>query len=113
MWKSLRTPPRATSPASATCRRQTRRWKQQPVSVTCWSSFEAPSQAVVIEADEQGARLLLPWLVEAGETISVAVADQLGFYQTRRAQVAWTERLEVSGRVVAGLAFDQRLTLAS
>jgi len=65
-----------------------------------------------IEADTHGARLMLPWNVQAGENIIVSVANEVGLYQTQVARVAWTERLEVTGRVIAGVEFHEELKIA-
>lgn len=69
--------------------------------------------AAVIEADVQGARLIFPFPVQPHEQVRVSVPDELGFFQTRVARVAWTHFLEASGKVVAGVAFDQELVPAA
>lgn len=94
------------------CRRFDSRHKVSPASITCWSEADAPRQVPAIEADLKGARLMLPWDVQPGESISVAVGDELGLYSTRRARIVWTQRLEVTGRVVAGVAFESELSIA-
>lgn len=88
------------------------RQRIQPRSITCWSPVDAPARVAAIEADNKGARLMLPWAVQAGETIAVAVGDDLGQFQTRMARVVWTQTLELTGKVVAGVAFEQELALA-
>ncbi|HIB64666.1 MAG TPA: hypothetical protein EYO33_06050 [Phycisphaerales bacterium] len=66
----------------------------------------------VIEADRYGARLMLPWNVQAGETIIVSIADQVGQYHTQKARVAWTEKLRLGGKVICGVEFAEELQLA-
>jgi hypothetical protein len=80
--------------------------------VTCWSVYDAPTRAAAIEADSKGARLMLPWPVSPGETISVALGNEVGMFETRNARVVWTQTLELTGKVVAGVAFDAELAIA-
>ncbi len=107
MFPALRTKTTlAQTERNTTCRRVTRRQKLRPTSVTCWSIYDAPAKAAVIEADVKGARVMLPWNVMPGETISISLGNEVGLFQTRTAQVVWTQPLEVTGKVVAGIAFD-------
>lgn len=114
MFPSLRTKPNSpqSKKRSATCRRDGMRQKLRPVSVTCWSAYDAPIIAAAIEADSRGARLMLPWPVKPGETISVSLGNEVGLFETRHARVVWTSKLELSGKVVAGVAFDSALAMA-
>lgn len=108
MFPSLRSNSKKESgpKRSATCRREGLREKVRPASITCWSAYDAPARAAAIEADSKGARLMLPWHVNTGETISVAMGNEVGLFETRKARVVWTQTLEVTGKVVAGVAFD-------
>lgn len=92
----------------ASCGRQ----KIQPAAITCWSHVDRPSQVPVIEADVRGARLMLPWDVAPGQQIAVSVGNAVGLYETRRARIVWTQKLETTGRVIAGVAFDYELPVA-
>ncbi len=112
MFPALRTQKASTPARSTTCRRDGRREKVRPASVTCWSAYDAPARAAAIEADSKGARLMLPWHVNPGETITVALGDEVGHYRTQRARVVWIQSLELTGKVVAGLAFEDDLPLA-
>lgn len=112
MFPALRTQKTASALRSTTCRREMRREKLRPASVTCWSSFDAPAKAAAIEADSKGARLMLPWQVAPGETITVSLTDEVGHHQTQRARVVWIQPLELTGKVVAGLAFEDELPIA-
>ncbi len=105
MFPALRTKKNSTPRRSDICRRDGAREKLVPVSITCWSQFDAPTKVAAIEADTKGARLMLPWSVSPGESITVCLADELGQYQTHVARVVWTQSLQVTGRVVAGVAF--------
>lgn len=106
MFASLRTKKTSGPKRSAICRRDNLREKLRPASVTCWSAYDAPARAAAIEADTKGARLMLPWHVNAGEVISVALGNEVGMFETRKARVVWTQVLELTGKVVAGVAFD-------
>ena len=55
---------------------------------------------------------MLPWNVQAGETIIVSIADQVGQYHTQKARVAWTEKLRLGGKVICGVEFAEELQLA-
>jgi hypothetical protein len=65
----------------------------------------------LIEADSKGARLMLPFSVISNDRIKVSFQDELGYYQTRTARIAWTH--SVADKTVAGMAFDEDLTLAA
>lgn len=112
MFASLRTKKDSTPKRSATCRRDKLRQRILPATVTCWSPFDAPARAAAIEADSKGARLMLPWPVSPGETISVALGNEVGLFETRNARVVWTQPLQLTGKVVAGVAFDFEADLA-
>lgn len=112
MFPALRTQKASTPARSNTCRRDRQREKLRPISVTCWSPFDAPARAAAIEADSKGARLMMPWHVSPGETVTVALGDEVGHYRTQRARVVWTQTLELTGKVVAGLAFEDDLPIA-
>jgi antitoxin component of MazEF toxin-antitoxin module len=94
------------------CRRLRDRSKIVPSHVTCWSSCDEVRSVAAIEADTLGARLMLPWNVQTGESIVVSLANEVGLYQTQTARVAWTERLELTGRVIAGVEFQEELKIA-
>ncbi len=97
---------------NAACRRRERRLRLVPTEINCWAQGTSPRRVTAIETDRKGARLMLPWEVHPGEEISVAVGDALGFFDTRVAKVVWTKRLEVTGRVIAGVAFQYELQQA-
>lgn len=97
---------------AARCRRRREREKLNPRQVTCWKHTEAPAVVTSIEVDRRGARLVLPWDTVAGEHVRVSICDSLGQYTTTRARIAWTQKLSNS-TVVAGLAFDEEVTLAA
>ena len=84
----------------------------ESVDVACWSSCDPVQSVSAIEADRYGARLMLPWNVQAGETIIVSIADQVGQYHTQKARVAWTEKLRLGGKVICGVEFAEELQLA-
>ena len=44
--------------------------------------------------------------------VVVSVANEVGLYQTQVARVAWTQKLEYSNRVIAGVEFHERLKVA-
>ena len=94
------------------CRRVGDRKKITPSHIACWSACDTVQTVSAIEADTHGARLMLPWNVQAGESLVVSVANELGLYQTQLARVAWTEKLELSGRVIAGVEFQEQLKIA-
>lgn len=94
------------------CRRDRPRFKVVPSRVACWSPCDEVETVSAIEADSRGARLMLPWNVQPGEELTVSVGDDLGHYQTQHAYVVWTQRLEVSGRVIAGVCFEEELSIA-
>jgi hypothetical protein len=112
MFPSLRSKKDNAPKRNATCRRDGSRQRVNPASVTCWSDYDRPSRAAAIEADSKGARLMLPWQVNPGETISVALGNEVGLFETRKARVVWTTTLELTGKVVAGVAFDSSLPIA-
>jgi hypothetical protein len=93
------------------CRRRQQRRKVHAVEVKCWRSSEAPVCVTVIEADVKGARLMFPFAVDQNEHVRVSFQDDLGMYQTRVARIAWAQTLSSGGKVVAGVAFDEELTL--
>lgn len=95
------------------CRRKRDRQKLNPSAITCWGAEQAPTAVTSIEIDSCGARLLLPWNSVPGENIQVSLADELGQHRTTRARVVWTRPLENSSRVIAGLAFQEELSLAA
>ncbi len=112
MFAAIRTKKDDAPKRSTTCRRDGLRSKLRPASVTCWSPYDRPARVAAIEADTKGARLMLPWPVSAGETIVVSLGNEVGMFVTRNARVVWTQPLEVTGKVVAGVAFDQDADLA-
>lgn len=93
------------------CRRRQQRRRVHASGVRCWSASHRPVAITVIEADIKGARLMLPFPVAQNEHVRVSFADSLGFYQTRVARIAWTQ--QVANKTVAGVAFDEELTLAA
>lgn len=96
---------------SALCRR--RQGRQQVSSRTAWAWYKqaAPVPVTVIEADICGARLLFALPVQRHQLIQVSFCDELGFFQTREARVAWTETF--GGKTIAGVAFHGCLTVAA
>lgn len=94
------------------CRRGRSRTPVHPASVVAWQESGKPVSAATIEADVRGARLLLPWKVQRGDTVIVSFANSLGIHQTRKAKIAWSEPLQNSSRFVAGMAFDEDLAVA-
>ena len=113
MFVSLRTKKPASTQRSATCRREASRHKFQAASITCWSDYDAPTKVAAIETDSKGARLMIPFMVMPGETISVALGNEVGLFETRTARVVWTQTLELTGKIVAGLAFEEEAYLAA
>ena len=101
-----------TKKKRSACRRTHLRKKISPSQVTCWSAVDDVEVVSAIEADTHGARLMLPWNIQAGEAVVVAVANEVGLYQTQLARVCWTERLELSGSVIAGVEFEEELKIA-
>ena len=95
------------------CRRGESRRKLECSKVTCWTSHWRPHRATPIECDEKGARLLLPWNTEPGDSIKVSICDELGQYQTKSAIVVWASPLNSSKKVVAGLAFTKDVAVAA
>lgn len=67
----------------------------------------------MIEADVKGARLMFPFEVDTNEEVSISFQDDLGLFQTRTARIAWAQPLACGGKFVAGVAFDEELTLAA
>lgn len=104
--------PIATRKVRSACRRTIDRAKFRPSHITCWSEVDRVQTVSAIEADSRGARLMLPWNVQTGERIVVSVANEVGLYQTQLARVAWTERLELTGKVIAGVEFSEELQVA-
>ena len=94
------------------CRRRRERTALTPSAIKGWKESTTPSKVAAIEFDTRGARLLFPWNVESGEEVQVAVADDLGFYQTRTARVVWTRALESTSKTIAGIVFDSELAAA-
>lgn len=101
-----------TIPQASACRRMHNRHKFNASMVTCWSPCDPVATVPAIETDTCGARLMLPWNVQTGESLIVSVGDELGFYHTQVARVAWTERLELTGKVIAGVEFQDEIQLA-
>lgn len=95
------------------CRRRQQRRKVHAQNVRCWSASQAPVCVSVIEADIKGARLVFPFTVQQHENVRVSFQDDMGMYQTRVARIAWTQKLACGGKTVAGVAFDEELTLAA
>ena len=95
------------------CRRRHQRRKVHAIKVTSWVGQQAPMAVNVIEADVKGARLIFPFHVTQGERVQVSFENELGFFETRTARIAWTQPLNCGGRVVAGLAFDEELSFAA
>ncbi len=104
MFPALRSQKNRPLRRSDICRREGVREKHIPTAVTCWSEYDSPTKVAAIEADSKGARLMLPWPVAPGEQITVSIADELGHYQTHTAKIVWTQALQSTGRVVAGVA---------
>lgn len=104
--------PIATKKVRSACRRNRDRLKIAATHVTAWSACDEVRAVPAIEADTHGARLMLPWNVQPGESIVVSVANEVGLYQTQLARVAWTERFEHTGRTIAGVEFAEELQVA-
>lgn len=94
------------------CRRMHDRTKISVSHITAWSACDPVKTVSAIEADTHGARLMLPWDICKGESVVVSVANEVGLYQTQVARVAWTQKLEYSNRVIAGVEFHERLKVA-
>jgi len=101
---------KATYEASR-CRRRRDRQTISPSAITCWSEYDAPTRVTSIEIDSRGARLLLPWESAPGENIKVSLANEMGEYRTTTARVVWTQPLQNSTRVIAGLCFEEEVRL--
>jgi hypothetical protein len=95
------------------CRRRQERRKIHAVNVKSWSSCQSPVSVTMIEADVKGARLMFPFPVTQHELVKVSFEDSLGLHHTRIARVAWSQPLQSGGKYVAGVAFDEELTLAA
>ena len=95
------------------CRRTAERKKISPVNMMCWSSYEKASPVTAIEADSHGARLMLSWIATQDEAIVVSIEDEIGLHQTQIARIAWVQRLESTGCVIAGVEFSEEFRLAS
>lgn len=93
------------------CRRRQQRRRVNAQYARCWSASQAPVSVSVIEADVKGARLIFPFTVEQHEQVRVSFQDEVGMFQTRVARIAWTQPLACGGKTVAGVAFDEELTL--
>lgn len=100
-----------TKKASA-CRRLGERQKLNPTHITCWSAVDPVKTVAAIEADTFGARLMIPWNARKNESIMVSVADEVGQYQTQIARIAWTQKMQFSDRVIAGVEFTEELQVA-
>ena len=94
------------------CRRRREREKLTPHQITCWKHTESPAEVTSIEIDRRGARLVLPWNSVPGEHIRVSLSNQLGEHSTTRARIVWTQKVGNSS-VIAGLAFDNEVTLVA
>lgn len=103
-------PLRTQAQASLYCRRDSLRKRLSHCKITCWSEGRRQKETAAVEVDSRGARLLVPFKAKVGETVSVSFTDRLGLSQTRRARVAWVLDIEVSSKVMAGLAFDRPLS---
>ena len=112
MHNSTKLEPLTSPKTRSACRRSQRRTKFSPSHVTCWSEVDKVQTVSAIEADTHGARLMLPWNVQTGENLVVSLANEVGYYQTQVARVAWTERLELTGRVIVGVEFHEELKVA-
>lgn len=88
------------------CRRHRTRKRTDSYQVRCWVEDRGPQTVQVIEVDRRGGRLVLPWEVEDGETVHVAFIDELGFCQTVRGRVAWSQKLVQANHHIAGIAFE-------
>lgn len=95
------------------CRRRQHRQRWNASVATTWLPGDRPTKVSVIEADVMGARLMFPFFVQTDDRVQVAFQDDLGFYQTRTARIAWTQSLEAAGKIVAGVAFDKELDCAA
>lgn len=104
--------PIASPKLASACRRLRVRHKITPSHVKAWSEVDNVRSVAAIEADNWGARLMLPWNVQTGESIVVSVANEVGLYQTQVARIAWTQKLELTGRVIAGVEFQDELKVA-
>lgn len=102
-----------TAKDASLCRRRQQREKVHAVHVTSWNARQSPVTVTVIEADVKGARLMFPFPVSQNDKVAVSFQDDLGQHQTREARVAWTQKLENSGKTVAGVAFDKELSIAA
>jgi hypothetical protein len=100
-------------PGPFSCRRRTSRRKVQPAGVKCWSHSKSPSDASAIEVDTKGARLIFPWRVRQGETVTVSFCNGMGLYRTEQARIAWTQEIDSSGRTIAGLYYEPRRVQAA
>ena len=95
------------------CRRNSQRTQLAPTSITCWDVGQQPTPVRSIELDSKGGRLLLPWDVAEGQYILVSMANHLNQHLTIRARVAWTQSVKYSSSVIAGLAFDEEVSIAA
>lgn len=95
------------------CRRRRDRQHLTPTVITCWNGYERPTTVTSIEIDTRGARLLLPFETNPGEKIQVSMSNEIGEYRTTEARIVWTQPLQNSTRVIAGLCFDEEVKLAA
>lgn len=56
---------------------------------------------------------MFPFPVCQDDHVLVSFSDELGHYQTRQARIAWTQTLECGGKIVAGVAFREELSIAA
>lgn len=88
------------------CRRKTDRRRIHPKSATCWSEGKRPHEAVIIEADTKGARLVIPWPIDSGQSLKVSYGNRLGLYRTEEARIAWAQPLGTTGQTIVGLYYE-------
>lgn len=91
------------------CRRRQERQKIHAVRVKTWTPGNAPVCVTMIEGDLKGARLMFPFRVSQNETVKVSFEDEMGFYQTREARIAWIQEVSSGYKFVAGVAFNEEL----
>ena len=95
------------------CRRSTPRQQLEPSRISCWNHTGRPAEVRSIELDSRGGRLVLPWNVAVGDTIHVSLEDHVSQHRTIRARVAWAQPVRFSDAVIAGVAFDEEVSLAA
>lgn len=91
-------------PGPYSCRRRGDRSKIVPSGVKCWSDKNSPQEVVLIEADTQGARVMLPWAAYKNQIVSVSFCNSLGMHRTEKARVAWVQELG-GKKVIVGLSY--------